>query len=173
MSMFTRSAIVAVALALGSSGLSAQQQASPRDTTRATISGATIMIDYGRPSARGRQIMGGLVPFGRVWRTGANQATTLVTDKSLMFGNTMVPAGTYTLYTLPGETGWKLIINKQTGQWGTTYEQGQDLVRLDMKVEALAEPVEMFTIKLAPRGSMGELRLEWEKTAAVISFMVH
>lgn len=169
----TSTAVLAVALSMGAAGLSAQQQASPRDTTRATIAGANVLIDYGRPSMRGRKIMGDLVPFGAVWRTGANAATTLVTDKNLMFGNTMVPPGTYTLYSLPTASGWKLIINRQTGQWGTAYDEAQDLARIDMKVEPLAAPVELFTIKLAPRGSMGELRLEWEKTAAVVPFMVH
>ena len=88
------------------------------------------------PSMRGRKIMGGLVPYDKVWRTGANAATTLKTTAALDFGGTLVPAGTYTLYTLPGEKGWKLIINKQTGQWGTQYDQAQDLARVDLKVDA-------------------------------------
>jgi len=174
MRQFGMVAAVVVAMASGVAGSAvAQQKASPRDSVKATIGGGTVSINYGRPSMRGREIMGGLVPWGQVWRTGANEATTLVTTKALMFGSVMVPAGTYTLYTLPGKDGWKLIINKQTGQWGTEYHQEQDLARVDMKVEALTAPVEMFTIKIEPKGGSGILRLEWEKTAAVVSFMAH
>jgi hypothetical protein len=148
-------------------------QSSPRDTTRASVGGATVVVDYGRPSKRGRDIFGGLVPYGEVWRTGANQATHFVTDKPLMFGSLMVPAGTYTIYTLPGSTSWKLIINKQTGQWGTAYDQAQDLGRVDMKVEKLAAAVEQFTIKVVPNASGGVVRLEWDTSAATVPFMVH
>lgn len=166
--------VLTVAVMSGVAGsASAQQKASPRDSVKATIGGATVSINYGRPSMRGRTIMGELVPWGQVWRTGANEATTLVTTKSLMFGSAMIPAGTYTLYTVPAKDGWKLIINKQTGQWGTEYHQEQDLIRVDMKVEALTAPVEMFTIKIESKGTGGTLRLEWEKTAAVAAFQVH
>jgi hypothetical protein len=163
----------AVAGALPITAAAQQKPASPRDTTRAGIGGATLLVDYGRPSKRGREIFGGLVPFGQVWRTGANQATTLVTDKPLMFGSLLVPAGKYTLWTLPAKDGWKLIVNKQTGQWGTNYDPAQDLGRVDMKVEKLAAPVEQMAIKLAPGASGGVLRIEWDTTAAVVPFMVH
>src|SRR5580704_1818688 len=103
---------------------------SPRDTARATIGKAHVLVDYGRPSKRGRVIFGSLVPYGQVWRTGANAATTFVIDKDLTIGAQTVPAGTYTLYTLPSASNWLLIINKQTGQWGTEYDQSQDLVRI-------------------------------------------
>ncbi len=146
---------------------------SPRDTTRATLGAAKILIDYGRPSKRGRKIMDGLVPYGRVWRTGANAATTLVTNRPLGFGRLMVPAGTYTLWTLPTAIGWRLIVNKQTGQFGTEYDAGQDLGRVDMKVEMLPSDVEKFIIKLAPAKGGGVLSLEWEKTKASIPFTVH
>lgn len=162
-----------VMLASAAESASAQQLASPRDTTRATVAGASIFVDYGRPSKRGREIFGGLVPFGEVWRTGANQATHLVTDKGLMFGSLMVPAGTYTIYTVPRQDGWTLIVNKQTGQWGTNYDQAQDLGRVEMKVESLPALVEQFTVKIEAKGSGGLLRLEWDRTAATIPFMVH
>ncbi|MEO8451387.1 MAG: DUF2911 domain-containing protein [Gemmatimonadota bacterium] len=153
----------------------AQAPASPRDTTKATIGAAKILVDYGRPSKRGRVIFAdaGLVPFGQVWRAGANAATTFVTNRPLMFGATMVPAGTYTLYAVPNATGWKLVINKQTGQWGTEYHQDQDLGRVDMKVEKLAAPVEKFAIKVEPKGPNGQLRFEWDTTAASVDFMAH
>ncbi len=166
--------VLAMAVVSGVAGsASAQQKASPRDSVKATVGGATVSINYGRPSMRGRTIMGDLVPWGQVWRTGANEATTLVTTKSLMIGSAMIPAGTYTLYTVPAKDGWKLIINKQTGQWGTEYHQEQDLTRVDMKVEALTAPVETFTIKIESKGTGGTLRFEWEKTAAVAAFQVH
>src|SRR5580704_8423860 len=99
---------------------------SPRDTARATIGAAHVLVDYGRPSKRGRVIFGGLVPYGEVWRTGANAATILVTDKDLTIGHQTVPAGTYTLYTIPSASKWQLIINKEVGQWGLTYHQEFD-----------------------------------------------
>ncbi|HST61893.1 MAG TPA: DUF2911 domain-containing protein, partial [Longimicrobium sp.] len=122
---------------------------SPRDTTRfATDDGRRIYVDYGRPFMRGRRIMGGLVPYGRVWRTGANAATTFVTEADLTIGNARVPRGTYTLYSLPTATGWTLIVNRQTGQWGTQYDPSRDLVRIPMQVSTLRSPVEQFTIAL-------------------------
>jgi len=131
--------------------------------------GKKIKIDYGRPSVKGRKIYGGLVPYGEVWRTGANEATTFVTEKDIVVGGTKVPAGSYTLFSLPTESGWQLIINKQTGQWGTNYEQGQDLARIDMKKESLSAPVEQFTISFEPAsGNATVLRLDWENTRASV-----
>jgi hypothetical protein len=167
--------VVLAAVLLGAIGAPAQAQkklASPRDTTRATIAGAKLLVDYGRPSKRNREIFGGLVPFGRVWRTGANEATTLVTDRALAFGSLSVPAGTYTLWTLPDKDRWQLIVNRQTGQWGTEYDQSKDLGRVPMKVEPLSAPVEQLVIKLVPSNGGGTLRVEWDQTAAVIPFTV-
>jgi Protein of unknown function (DUF2911) len=138
-----------------------QQPASPRDTAEMTHQGQRIYVDYGRPYMRGRTIMGGLVPYGQVWRTGANAATTLVTPVDLRIGGTPVSAGTYTLYTLRGETEWQLIVNRQTGQWGTEYDQAQDLARIPMRVERTPAPVEQFTITLQPGTGMV---MEWENT---------
>lgn len=144
-----------------------QAVASPRDTAEMRYGNDRIYVDYGRPYMRGRTIMGGLVPYGRVWRTGANAATTLVTPRDLRIGGTAVPAGTYTLYTLPGENEWQLIINRQTGQWGTEYDQAQDLARIPMQVERLAQPVEQFTIEFEPgSGNVFNLNLRWENTRA-------
>ena len=109
--------------------------------------------------------MGGLVPFGSVWRTGANEATSLTTQADLTIGGVKVPAGSYTLYTLPGEASWKLIINKQTGQFGTEYNEAQDLARVDMTKAALSAPLEQFTISLKPSGAdSADLAMEWETT---------
>ena len=144
----------------------AAQPASPRDTARGTVAGANVMVDYGRPSKRGRVIFAanGLVPYGQVWRTGANEATTLVTSAPLRIGETQVPAGTYTLYTVPGPDRWELVINKQTGQWGTEYNQGQDLARVPMQVSALSAPVEQFTIAVEPAA----LVMRWDTVQATV-----
>lgn len=135
---------------------------SPRDTARATIGHAHVMIDYGRPSKRGRVIFGGLVPYDSVWRTGANAATVLKTDRALRLDTLQVPAGTYTLYTIPSATGWQLIVNKEVGQWGLIYHPEFDLGRVPMTVAttAAAPPTEQFLIDLVK----GELRLHWDTT---------
>lgn len=149
-----------------------QAQPSPRGTAEVTIDGKKITVDYGRPYMRGRKIMGGLVPYGEVWRTGANKATHLTTQADLMIGDVLIPKGTYTIYTLPSEGGWKLIINKQTEQWGTVYKQEEDLARIDMKVTKLSAPVDQFTITLSGAKGAGTLKLEWETTSASVDFKV-
>lgn len=136
---------------------------SPADTVRATVGGASVSVAYQRPSVRGRQIFGGpVVPWGSVWRTGANSATGFTTDRDLMVGGVRVPAGSYTVWTIPNRDSWQLIINRQTGQWGTVYNAEQDLARIPMTVERLASPREQFTIDIAN----GRLALEWENTRA-------
>ncbi|HXB22780.1 MAG TPA: DUF2911 domain-containing protein [Candidatus Solibacter sp.] len=138
---------------------------SPPGTAEVTLKGKKITIDYSRPSMKGRKIVGELVPYGKVWRTGANEATTLTTDADLNIGGTNVPAGKYTLYTLPSEGTWKLIINKQTGQWGTVYDESQDLARVDLKKSALQSPIEQFTISCNKKNdSTADLVLQWETT---------
>ncbi len=172
-----RKTMIGVVIALGAgllSFLAGMQQdpskrASPPGTAEITLAGKKVKIDYGRPSMRGRKIFGELVPFGEVWRTGANEATHFSTEADLEIGGARVPAGKYTLYTLPAESGWKLIINKQTGQWGTEYDQAQDLARVDMKTELIEIPIEQFTISFLPKGGDGAtLRLDWEKTRAQV-----
>jgi DUF2911 family protein len=142
---------------------------SPPGTAEVTLNGKKITIDYSRPFAKGRKIVGGLVPYGQVWRTGANEATTLKTEANLNIGGTNVPAGTYTLYTLPSEGTWKLIINKQTGQWGTIYDEKQDLARVDMQKSQTKSPVEQFTISFDKKGNnAADLVLEWENTRLTV-----
>ncbi len=138
-------------------------QLSPRDTARATIGGAAVWIDYSRPSRRGRDIFGALEPWNKVWRTGANAATQLSTPVDLVIGGATVPAGKYTLWTLPTPSGWKLIINKQTGQWGTEYKPEQDLVRVDAKVETVATPIEQFTIAFEPAAAPAAITFTWDR----------
>ena len=143
---------------------------SPPDSVRVGVGGANLSVRYSRPSTRGRVIFGNVVPWNQVWRTGANQATVLETSADLTVAGTAVPAGNYSLWTIPSPAGWKLIINKNSGQWGTDYDAQYDLARLDMKVEGLPQPVEQFTIAIEPKGKRGVLKLEWDKTRASIPF---
>lgn len=152
---------------------------SPRDTVRGSVGGASLLVDYGRPSKRGREVFGNVVPWGAVWRTGANAATQFRTDRDLVVGSLTVPAGTYTLWTLPTPAGWQLIVNSQTGQWGTAYDAARDLGRVAASAEALAEPVEVFTIAIstavgvsAPAGMGGVLTFAWDRTRVSVPFTV-
>ena len=144
---------------------------SPHETTSAVVGGNRVTITYGRPYMKGRQIWGGLVPYGKVWRTGSDEATTLITQKPIVIGETTVPAGAYTLWTLPAEDGSaKLIINKQIGQWGVgpgSYDEKQDLARIDLKKETLETPVEQFTMAVTRNG---EIKMSWDKTQYSVTF---
>jgi len=138
----------------------------PLQSQRAQISqriGITdITISYHRPLVNDRKVWDALVPYGKVWRTGADEATALNTDIDLNIGGIKVPAGKYTLYTLPSEGTWKLIINKQTGQWGTKYDESQDLGRVDMKKTDLPQSVEQFTISFDKKSeSTADLNMDW------------
>jgi hypothetical protein len=142
---------------------------SPPGTAEVTLKGKKITIDYSRPFLKGRHVGQELAPHGKVWRTGANEATTLTTEIGLDIGGVKVPAGKYTLWTVPSEGTWKLIINKQTGQWGTNYDQSQDLARVDMQKASLPQPVEQFTISFDKKSdTSANLNLDWEKTRAFI-----
>ena len=152
----------------------AKKPLSPPAKAEATLNGKKITIDYSAPSKRGRAIMGELVPYGKVWRTGANAATTLKTEGDLMIGSVHVPAGTYTLFTIPGEKEWTLIVSKQTGQWGTNYDETQDLGRTKLAVKALSAPVETFDISLPSAGqNQSKLTLKWENIEATARVLAH
>ena len=156
---------------LGVGVIHSRQYTSPRGAAEMTLNGKKLSVDYGRPSMHGRKIMGELVPFDQVWRTGANKATHFTTEADLMIGNVNVPKGTYTLFTLPSAKGWKLIINKHTGQWGIPYQYDkEELARIDMQMETLPSPVEQFTMSLDKAGTGGALKLEWEKTRVSVKF---
>jgi ABC-type molybdate transport system substrate-binding protein len=156
---------LAAVVAAASMCFAQENRPSPPATADVTLAGKQITIKYSRPSMRGRKIMGEVVPYGQVWRTGANEATTLITPLSLKIGTADVPAGQYTIWTLPSSGTWKLIINKQTGQWGTEYDENQDLVRVDMQKTSFSQPVEQFLISWKKQGDKkADLILEWEKT---------
>lgn len=135
---------------------------SPRDTVRALLAGAHVLVDYSRPAVRGRSVFGGLLaPFGQVWRTGADAATQLITDHELIIEGQKVPPGTYSLFSIPSAGGWTLILNREHGQWGTDYHPDRDLARIPLQVRRLTTPVERFTISLVPANGGGVLRLAW------------
>jgi hypothetical protein len=173
-------ALAASALVVGLVTTAAAQQTtqvhpgkggSPHVRSEWTVDGAKISVEYGRPSLKGRSLET-LAPAGKVWRTGADEATTLVTDKPLKFGSLSVPAGTYTLFTLPGDAAWQLIVSKKTGQWGTMYSEADDLGRVPMKVDKAGKPVEQLTISIDDTPAGGTLNVSWGTTVAVAPFTV-
>ncbi|MEO8578098.1 MAG: DUF2911 domain-containing protein [Gemmatimonadales bacterium] len=138
------------------------KQLSVRDTTRKTIGNSTFAVDYGRPLARGRVLVGGIIPYDQVWRTGANAATQFTTSAPISLAGIRMAAGTYTLWTVPRTNGVELVVNKQIGQWGTGYNKANDLARAPMKIETLPAPVEEFTISIDPiDAKRGSLVIEW------------
>jgi len=136
--------------------------------------GKTVKIDYSSPRAKGRKIFGeasdkAVVPYGQIWRTGANESTTFVTDGNVMVGGKAVPAGSYTIFTVPKADAWSLVISKKIGEWGTDYPgEKEDLTRAPMTVSKTSAPVENFSIAFDQGGSKCTLRLEWENTRASV-----
>src|SRR5438046_5434497 len=136
--------------------------------------GKTINVSYSSPRMKGRKIFDGLVPYGQVWRTGANEATTLVTDENLVtVAGTNIPAGSYTIFTIPDAHNWTLIINKHTGQWGIPYKyETEELARVPMRVTTLSSPVENFTISFSQTARSCTMHISWENTDAAVEFAV-
>lgn len=147
---------------------------SGRGREEAEVAGARIVVDYGTPARRGRDIWGAVVPWGQVWRTGANRATHLSTTRDLVLGDPargglVVPAGEYTLFSIPAEDGGVLIVNRQTGQNGTSYDPARDLGRVPMRRVARAEPAERLSIDVDPAGV---IRIAWDRSEFVVPFTV-
>jgi DUF2911 family protein len=147
-------------------------QMSPPDTVKTAVAGANVAVAYSRPLKRGRVIFGNIVPWNQVWRTGANAATMFTTDKDLVFGTTVVPAGKYTLWTVPSQTGAKLIFNSETGQWGTDYHADKDFVRVDLAGKQVSPPVEQFVIGVTPQAPGGLLTFTWDDRQYSVPFTV-
>jgi hypothetical protein len=179
---------VAVAMLVNALPAMAQQKRiSPHETISTRIDGQLVMIVYGRPYTKDpktgdmRKIWGTLIPYGKIWRTGSDEATLLITQKPLLFGDTTVPAGAYTLWTLPNEDGSaKLIINKQIGQWGinprdpkSVYDEANDVVRIDLKKDTLDKSVDEFTMAVGrnPTGG-GLITMSWENTQYSVGFTI-
>ena len=171
-SMSLLAGFAALALAVTAS---AQRYTSPPANASAVIDGDHISIDYYAPSMHGRKIMGDLVPYDEVWCTGANWATKITTEADLDINGLKVPKGSYSIWTLPNEKQWMLIINKQTGQFHLDYDQSQDFARVKMNVKTLPSPVETFKIELQSQSSgnnKGTLSLLWENTDAWVPITV-
>jgi Protein of unknown function (DUF2911) len=165
---------VLFATAVGAFAFPSQQDKSKRPSPPASAKcdlpgGKSIAVDYSSPRAKGRKIFGDVVPYGEPWRTGANEATTFVTTADLMIGGQHVPAGKYTIFTIPNKDKWVLIVSKKTGEWGIPYPgTDADLVRADMSVSATSGPVENFTIAFDKSSKGCTLRMEWENTRATV-----
>ena len=165
--------MILVVLTLGVLAFAQQDKSkrpSPPAHTQCKFSdGKTITVDYSSPRMKGRKVFGGLVPYGEVWRTGANEATTFVTDTNLTVGDKDIPAGSYTIFTVPEQGKWTLIVNKHTGEWGIPYKyQSEELVRVPMQVSKTSAPVENFTINFDQGGGSCTLQMSWENTQASV-----
>ncbi len=174
--MKQRTAILGLILiaAFSTSIASAQEDASKRPSPAAQAQckfndGKTVTVDYSSPRVKGRKIFGGLVPYGEVWRTGANEASTFVTDTNVVVGSKDVPAGNYTIFTVPKKDKWTLIINKKTGEWGIPYKyESDELARTDMTVSKPSSMMENFTISFDQNGSSCKMNMSWENTRASV-----
>jgi len=162
--------LLALVVAFASVAFAQAPKASPAASAECKLAdGKTVHTGYSSPRMKGRKIYGGLVPYGEVWRTGANEATTFVTTADLTIGGKDIPAGNYTIFTIPNADKWTLIINKKTGEWGIPYKyEADDLARVDMQVSKTASPVENFTISFHEMGSGCHMYLDWENTRATI-----
>jgi len=164
------SALLTLLFATAAFGQMEKSRPSPAASATCDLGGGkTVKTDYSSPRVKGRKIFGGLVPFGEVWRTGANEATTFVASANVVVGGKTVPAGDYTIFTVPGTDKWTLIVNKKTGEWGIPYKfQSDELVRVDMKASQLPSPVENFTIAYDKSAGGCTLRMDWETTRASV-----
>ena len=148
------------------------QRPSPPAQAQCSFSdGKSITIDYSSPRAKGRKVFGDLVPYGEVWRTGANEATAFVTNTNLTVNGKAIPAGNYTIFTIPNQSKWTLIVNKKTGEWGIPYKyESDELLRTDMTTAQNSSPLENFTISLDQSGSGCTMNISWENTKASVEF---
>lgn len=166
--MKLRKLLFVILLGTSFSFVNAQQKASPADVAKANIKGTDLTINYSKPSAKGREIFGGLVPLDKVWRTGANEATTFEVSKDVKVNGKDLKAGKYSLFTIPGEKEWTIIFDSKLGQWGAyAYNSDSDVLRIKAKSETTSDFTETFTINADDKGSV---TLAWEKTK--VSFTV-
>ncbi|MFZ0827878.1 MAG: DUF2911 domain-containing protein [Verrucomicrobiia bacterium] len=184
MNKFKSALVIAAIITTALSVMAQRQRVSPHETISTTIDGNKVTIVYGRPYSKSpktgeiRKIWGGLVPYGKVWRTGADEATLLTTEQPIVLGGMDIPAGTYSLFTLPAADGTaKLIVNKKTGQWGIPYkeqsEATNELARIDLKKDTLDKTVDQFTMAVEPTpAGGGVLKMMWENTAFSVPFTV-
>jgi hypothetical protein len=157
--------IIVVVLMITFFGLkSFTKSKSPAETTKFDQNGLTIQVDYSRPYKKGREIFGKLLPYGQVWRTGANEATIFDVKQDIKIGDKTLKAGNYSLWTIPNVDKWTVILNSETGQWGTNYDEKKDVLRVDVPVEKSAEIMEQFKIDFAAAATGAEMILRWDNT---------
>lgn len=168
--------ILLVTAGVGALLTESERRISPHEHASLVIAGKKLSVRYGRPYKKGREIFGALVPWDQVWRMGADEATTLTTEADLMVGSIEVPRGTYSLFTIPSQKGWTLIVNKVAKQWGAYgYDPGQDIGRTAMKVITDGPPVEQLTVTLeaaAEDKSRGALKMAWDKMLTSVEIVV-
>ena len=162
----------ATALAQKTTEVHPGKAGSPHVKSEFVVDGANISITYGRPFLKGRTVGKEVAPYGKEWRTGADEATTLTTDKAIMFGSLHVNPGTYTIYTVPNEKEWTLIVSKKTGQWGVPYPAGEDLGRAPMTVGKAPAASEQLTFTIEDTAKGGTLHIDWGTTRASIPFTI-
>jgi hypothetical protein len=168
-----RFAVVGILLLAAGAEAQRSRYTSPPADAAVTIGGKKITVDYYAPSTHGRKVMGGLVLFGQVWCTGANWATKITSESDLQVGGLKLPKGSYSIWTVPGEKEWTLIINRETGQFHLNYDSSMDFGRTKMDVKALPEKVETFQVQLRDEGgNKGRLALVWENTEASVPLTV-
>jgi len=171
-------ATLAVAIAVPVTAQQDKKRASPHEKVMADIDGNKITLEYGRPYAKRagtdkvRKIWGGLVPYGKPWRTGADEATQLTITQPITVGKDTIAAGTYTLYTIPEESGGKLVFSKTVGKWGVPVDTKNDLVQVDMKKDTVKDMVDQFTMAIEKgTGGGGVLKMTWENAQYSVPFM--
>jgi hypothetical protein len=141
---------------------------SPEEKLSFDNNGLEVKVTYCQPKMKGRKIFGELIPYGKVWRTGANAATTISFSKPVTVAGEAVPAGEYTLWSIPNEGNWTIILNKEAGQWGTNYNENEDLLRVEVPAEEITSQVEQLTMKLASVDNGINVNLMWENTKVII-----
>lgn len=159
--------VVVLAVALGGF-LVYTSTLSPEEKLTFNNNGLEVKVVYCRPYKKDREIFGKLIPYGEVWRTGANAATAVSFNRNVTIAGKAVAAGEYTLWTIPNENSWTVILNKETGQWGTNYDESEDLLRVDVPAEEVNSLVEQFTITLTEVGSGIDMNLSWDNTRVVV-----
>jgi hypothetical protein len=165
-----RFSLLAFLLAVTTFSFAQNDKPSPPATASGKIGGVDVTVNYNSPAVKGRQVWGGLVPYDKVWRTGANEATVINFSKDVMVEGQKLAAGKYSVYTIPGQNEWTVIFNKQTGQWGTQYDQGQDALRVKVKPVAAKTSSERMTFDVKEKGkNNGVVTLSWEKLQVPIS----
>ncbi|MCS6807907.1 MAG: DUF2911 domain-containing protein [Bacteroidota bacterium] len=170
--LFVASTLLLCALAIAHAQEDKSKRPSPPATATTTFNGVTVTVNYSQPAKKGREIFGKLVPYGEVWRTGANEATTITLSRDAMINGKALKAGTYALFTIPNKSQWTIIINSDAQQWGAyNYNQAKDILRTDVPVATLKEPVERFTINFEQSKNGSILVMMWDTTK--VSVPIH